>query len=186
MNLCLLQNSDIRVKSAKRLVKEKLYKTWLDQILGRWYKIAPHQYKLKKVWWKLQKGLFLTVVYFDQSCCLFLPENSCSTDNLLVKIELFVIFASFCQMYAKGQKAKGKHIYFSHLLVTKTSPLFKFDATQPYFMAYCLESLPQPLSNWKFNWRLRDLNPGPSEYQEWINHCHLFIWSLLVQSIIYI
>ena len=36
---------------------------------------------------------------------------------------------------------------------------------QPYFMAYCIESLPQPFSNWKFNWRWRDLNPGPSKYQ---------------------
>ena len=42
---------------------------------------------------------------------------------------------------------------------------FKFDSTQPYFMAYCIESLPQPFSNWKFNWRWRDLNPRPSEYQ---------------------
>ena len=42
---------------------------------------------------------------------------------------------------------------------------FKFDATQPYFMAYCLESFPQPFSNWKFNCRQRDLNPGPSKYQ---------------------
>ena len=39
---------------------------------------------------------------------------------------------------------------------------FKFDA---YFMAYCIESLPQPSSNWKFNWRWPDLNPGPSQYQ---------------------
>ena len=36
---------------------------------------------------------------------------------------------------------------------------------QSYFMAYCLEFLPQPFSNWKFNWRRQDLNPGPTEYQ---------------------
>ena len=42
---------------------------------------------------------------------------------------------------------------------------FKFDSTQLYFMAYYLESLPQPFSNWKCNWKWRDLNPRPSEYQ---------------------
>ena len=35
----------------------------------------------------------------------------------------------------------------------------------PYFMAYCLESLTQPFSNLKFNWRHQGLKPGPSEYQ---------------------
>ena len=40
---------------------------------------------------------------------------------------------------------------------------FKFNST--YFMAYCIESLLQPFSNWKFNWRWRDLKPVPSEYQ---------------------
>ena len=37
--------------------------------------------------------------------------------------------------------------------------LFKFNSTQLYFMVYCIESLPQPSSNWKFNWRWPDLNP---------------------------
>ena len=55
---------------------------------------------------------------------------------------------------------------------------------QPYFMAYCLESLPQPFSNWTFNWRRRDLNPGPSEYQSNVlptelsgldYHCWIFL-----------
>ena len=41
---------------------------------------------------------------------------------------------------------------------------FKFDSRQPYFMAYCIESLQQPFFNWKFCWRQRDLNPGPSEH----------------------
>ena len=42
---------------------------------------------------------------------------------------------------------------------------FKFDYTHLYFMVYCKESLPQPFSNWKLNWRWQDLNPGPSKYQ---------------------
>ena len=42
---------------------------------------------------------------------------------------------------------------------------FKFDYTQPYFMVYNVESLPQPFFIWKFNWRQRYLNPGPSEDQ---------------------
>ena len=42
---------------------------------------------------------------------------------------------------------------------------FKYDSMQPYFMAHCIESLPQPFSNWKFNYRRQDLNPKPSEYQ---------------------
>ena len=36
---------------------------------------------------------------------------------------------------------------------------------QPYFMVYWRESLPQPFSSWKFNWRRQDLNPKPSKYQ---------------------
>ena len=36
---------------------------------------------------------------------------------------------------------------------------------QPYFMVYCLESLPKPFSNWKFIWRRWDSNPRPSESQ---------------------
>ena len=36
---------------------------------------------------------------------------------------------------------------------------------QPHFMAYCVESLPQPFSNWKFNSRQQDLNLWHSEYQ---------------------
>ena len=52
-----------------------------------------------------------------------------------------------------------------HWLIWSIWHYFKFYSTQPYFKAYCIESLPQPLSNWKFNWRRRDLNPGPSEYQ---------------------
>ena len=43
--------------------------------------------------------------------------------------------------------------------------IIKFNSTQPYFMTYCIESLPQPFSNCKYNWRRRDLNPGSSEYQ---------------------
>ena len=39
--------------------------------------------------------------------------------------------------------------------------------TQPYFygVVYCIESLQQPFSNWNFNWRRQDLNPGPSKHQ---------------------
>ena len=48
-------------------------------------------------------------------------------------------------------------------------------------MAYYLESLPQPFSNWKFNWWQQDLNPGPSKYQSnplpaelsWLDKNHL-------------
>ena len=42
--------------------------------------------------------------------------------------------------------SKGRHVYTSSNVV-----YLKFNSMKPYFMAYCLESLPQPFSDWKFN-----------------------------------
>ena len=60
---------------------------------------------------------------------------------------------------------------------------------------YCIESLPQPLSNWKLNWRWQDLNPRPFEYKSnvlptglsWLglfnvfNKKHFKTWTRLVK-----
>ena len=51
---------------------------------------------------------------------------------------------------------------------------------QLYFMACCVESLPQSFSDWKLNWRWRDSNPKPSKYQSnvlptelsWLNYTY--------------
>ena len=60
------------------------------------------------------------------------------------------------------------HSVLDHIIsrwITAHYHYFKFDSTQPYFMAFCAESLPQPFFIWKFNWRQQDLNPGPFEDQ---------------------
>ena len=86
-------------------------------------------------------------------------------------------FASYCKVRAKfctsndldmhGQSTKQPLVTIFVLSQPAMYGLniqyhdFKFDSTQPYFMLYCLESLPQPF----FNWRWPYLNPRPSKYQ---------------------
>ena len=42
---------------------------------------------------------------------------------------------------------------------------FELSCLEIIILAYCIESLLQPFSNWKFNWGRRDLNVGPSKHQ---------------------